>query len=255
MNGSIGKFVDLIASSKSIVAFTGAGVSTESGISDFRSPGGIWDRFNPAQFTYQKFLSSAKNRKIHWKFYQDGILGDEDTQPNPAHYAIAGLWEMGKLECVITQNVDNLHQKAGIPEEKVIELHGNMKWAKCLSCVKRTPMDEVIEKMRKQGVEEPCCEECQGILKPEGIFFGESLPETEVKKATFHSQNCDSFIVIGSSLVVTPAAFMPSYAVQNGAKLVIINLMPTPLDQHATVLIQDKAGEVMCRVMERLWRG
>ena len=230
-------------------------MSTESGISDFRSPGGIWERFNPAKFTYRKFLNSAENRKQHWKFYQDGILGDEDTQPNPAHYAIAGLWEMGKLDCVITQNVDKLHQKAGVPEEKVIELHGNMRWVKCLSCGKRTPMADVMERMEKQGIEEPHCEECQGILKPEGIFFGESLPEKAVKEATLHSQNCDFFIVIGSSLVVTPAAFMPSYAVQNGAKLVIINLMPTPLDHQATILIQEKAGEVMCRVMERLWRG
>ena len=255
MDGSIIKLVSLIGNSRSIVVFTGAGVSTESGISDFRSPGGIWDRFNPSQFTYRKFLNSAKNRQKHWKFYQEGILGDENTQPNPAHYAIAGLWEMDKLNCVITQNVDNLHQKAGIPEEKVVELHGNMRRVKCLSCGKRTTMAEVIEKMRKQGIEEPYCEKCNGILKPEGIFFGESLPDTAIKKATFHSQNCDLFIVIGSSLVVTPAAFMPNYAVQNGAKLVIINLMPTPLDQHAAVLIQDKAGEVMCRVMERIWRG
>ena len=251
----IDKFVNLIVSSNSIVIFTGAGVSTESGISDFRSPGGIWERFDPAKFTYRNFLSSAENRKQHWKFYQDGILGDEDTLPNPAHYAIAGLWEMGKMDCVITQNVDKLHQKAGVPEEKVIELHGNMRWVKCLSCGKRTPMADVIERIEKQGIEDPHCEECQGILKPEGIFFGESLPKKAVKEATFHSQNCDFFIVIGSSLVVTPAAFMPSYAVQNGAKLVIINLMPTPLDQYATILIKEKAGEVMCRVMERLWRG
>lgn len=145
MKGPIGKFVNLIVNSRSIVVFTGAGVSTESGISDFRSPGGIWDKLNPAEFTYRKFLNSAKNRKKHWKFYRDGILGNEDTLPNPAHYAIAGLWEMGKLDCVITQNVDNLHQKAGVPGEKVIELHGNMRWVKCLSCGKRTPMDDVME--------------------------------------------------------------------------------------------------------------
>jgi NAD-dependent deacetylase len=159
---------------------------------------------------------------------------------------------MSKLDCIITQNVDNLHQKAGVPEEKVIELHGNMRWVKCLSCGKRTRVGEVLARMKKQGIEEPRCEECQGILKPEGIFFGEALPEEALREATFYSNNCDLFIVIGSTLVVTPAAFMPSYAVESGARLVIINLSTTPLDHEATILIRGKAGEVMSKVMERV---
>jgi len=251
----IAKIADLILSSKRIVVFTGAGISTESGIPDFRSPGGIWSKFDPSEFTYQRFVSSAENRKQHWQLLRSGpfsSLGGEEVEPNPAHYAIAELWGIGKLDCVITQNVDNLHQKAGVPAEKVIELHGNMKWVKCLSCGKRTPMDAVVKRMAEESIDDPHCRDCQGILKPEGVFFGESLPEKALREATYYSHNCDLFIVIGSTLVVTPAAYMPSYALQSGAKLVIINLSPTPLDHQATILIQAKAGEVMSKVMERV---
>jgi len=252
MEEQIDRLTDLIVSSKRVVVFTGAGVSTESGIPDFRSPGGIWEQYDPSEFTYQRFVSSAETRKQHWQFYRTGILGSEDAQPNPAHYAIAELWRMGKLDCLITQNVDNLHQKAGTPEEKVIELHGNMRWVKCLDCGKRSTMDEVIKRVEEEGLEEPRCEECQGILKPEGIFFGESLPEKALREAVYYSRNCDLFIVIGSTLIVTPAAHMPSYALESGARLVIINLSSTPLDRQATMLIQGKAGEVMSRVVEKV---
>lgn len=248
----IERLADMIAYSSRVVIFTGAGVSTESGIADFRSPGGIWEQYDPAEFTYERFLASAENRKMHWQFYRDGTLGKEDTQPNPAHYAIAEMDKMGKLDCLITQNVDNLHQKAGLPDEKVLELHGNMRWVKCLGCGDRTPMDEVVKRAEERNLEEPRCEQCGGILKPQGIFFGESLPEETLREATNHSTNCDLFIVIGSTLVVTPAAYMPSYALQGGARLVIVNLTSTPLDRQATMIIQDKAGEVMPKVVERL---
>jgi NAD-dependent deacetylase len=248
----IDRLADMIAGSKHVVVFTGAGVSTESGIPDFRSPGGVWEQYDPSEFTYQRFLSSAENRKMHWQFYRSGTLVSKDTKPNPAHYAIAEMYRMGKLDCLITQNVDNLHQQAGVPEEKVIELHGNMKWVKCLKCGKRTPIDEVVKRIEADNLEEPRCDKCNGILKPEGIFFGESLPEKALREATHYSHNCDLFIVIGSTLVVTPAAYMPSYAIQSGAKLVIINLSSTPLDRQAIMIIQAKAGEVMPKVLERL---
>jgi len=248
----IDRLADLIVSSKRVVVFTGAGVSTESGIPDFRSPGGIWEKYDPSEFTYQRFISSAETRKQHWQFYRSGLLGGEDVQPNPAHHAIAELWRMGKLDCLITQNVDNLHQKAGVPGEKVVELHGNMRWVKCLSCGKRTPMAEVVKRVEEENLEEPHCEDCQGILKPEGVFFGESLPEKALREATSYSRNCDLFIVIGSTLIVTPAAHMPSYALESGANLVIINLSSTPLDRQAAMLIQGKAGEVMSKAIERV---
>jgi len=243
---------NMILSSKRMVVFTGAGVSTESGIADFRSPGGIWEQYDPSEFTYQRFVSSAATRKQHWQFYRSGALGGPDTKPNPAHYAIAELYRLGKLTCVVTQNVDNLHQQAGVPDEKVIELHGNMRWVKCLSCGNRTPMEQVIKRATDENLEEPRCERCQGILKPEGVFFGESLPEKALGEAIHYSRNCDLFVVIGSTLIVTPAAHMPSYALESGAKLAIINIGATPLDRQATVLINAKAGEVMSEVIERI---
>jgi NAD-dependent deacetylase len=245
------KAADLILSSKRIVVFTGAGVSTESGIPDFRSPGGIWSKFDPDEFTYQKFLSSPETRKKQWQMLKSFVGMEAGPEPNPAHYAIAELEKMGKLDCVITQNVDNLHQKAGVPEDKVFELHGNMRWVRCLSCGKRSPVEE-IQRRLAEGIEIPDCDSCHGILKPDAVFFGESLPPQVLSEATQRSRNCALFITIGSTLVVYPAAYMPSYAVEAGAKLIIINLMPTPMDRHAAIFIQAKAGEVMPKIMERV---
>lgn len=241
---------DLIVQAKKVVVFTGAGVSTESGIPDFRSPGGIWSKYDPDEFTIQRFLSSPEARRKHWEMLSEGGLTTQG-KPNPAHYAIAELDKLGKLDCIVTQNVDNLHQKAGAPEDKVFELHGNMQWAICLSCHGRFPMEEVLQRI-KEGTEIPDCPECHGILKPDAVFFGEALPQETLMEATRHSQNCDLFIVIGSTLVVYPAAHMPTYAKDVGAKLAIINLSPTPLDHYATVLIRGKAGEIMPKVVEKV---
>ena len=241
---------DLIVQAKKVVVFTGAGVSTESGIPDFRSPGGIWSRYDPEDFTIQKFLSSPEARRMQWKMLTEGGLTAQ-SEPNPAHYAIAELENLGKLDCVITQNVDNLHQKAGVPQNKVFELHGNMQWAICLSCHRRFPMKEVLQWIT-EGIEVPDCPNCRGILKPDAVFFGEALPQETLTEATRHSENCDLFIVIGSTLVVYPAAYMPTYAKDVGAKLAIINLSPTPLDHYATALIQGKAGEIMPKVIEKV---
>ena len=142
---------DLIVNTKRTVVFTGAGISTESGIPDFRSPGGIWERFDPDDFTYEKFIKDPEARKKHWQMLREGGLTTK-AKPNPAHYAIAELHRLGKLDCVITQNVDNLHQKAGVPDDKVFELHGNMQWAVCLSCSKRYPFEQV--QIRRDAGEE-----------------------------------------------------------------------------------------------------
>jgi len=250
METEIEQLADLIVKSKKIVVFTGAGVSTESGIPDFRSPGGIWSRYDPEEFTIQKFLRSPEARRANWKMLIEAGLTTE-AEPNPAHYAVAELHRLGKLDCVITQNVDNLHQKAGVPEDKVFELHGNMQWVVCLSCHRRFPMQEVLQRI-KEGTEVPDCPDCHGILKPDGVFFGEALPQETLMEATRRSRNCDLFIVIGSTLVVYPAAYMPSYAREAGAKLAIVNLTSTPLDRYAAVVIQGKAGETMSKVMERV---
>ena len=244
------RVADLIVNAKRIVVFSGAGVSTESGIPDFRSPGGIWSRFDPDEFTYQRFVSDLESRRKQWQLFGEGLL-TKDAEPNPAHYAIAELDKLGKLDCVITQNVDNLHQKAGVPADKVFELHGNMQRVVCLSCGRHYPFDQI--KARLDNDEEiPDCEVCHGILKPDAVFFGETLPEKVLREATLRSHSCDLFIVIGSTLVVYPAAYMPSYAVHSGAKLVIINLSSTPMDREATVLIRTKAGEAMSKIVQRV---
>ena len=244
------KVADLIIEAKKVVAFTGAGISTESGIPDFRSPGGIWDRFDPDDFTYQKFVKDPEARRKQWQMLREGGLTTK-AKPNPAHYAIAELDRLGKLDCVITQNVDNLHQKAGVPASKVFELHGNMQWAVCLSCGRRYPFEQVKTRL-DEGEKIPDCEMCHGILKPNAVFFGEPLPREVLEEATLRSSNCDLFIVIGSTLVVYPAAYMPMYAVNSRAKLVIINLSSTPMDEQASVLIRAKAGETMSKIIKRV---
>ena len=247
----VDRLAGMIIESKRVVVFTGAGISTESGIPDFRGPDGIWEKYDPEDFTYQRFVGSTEARKKHWEFYLSGGFG-VDAKPNLAHYAVAELYKMGKVNCVITQNVDNLHQQAGVPEDMVIELHGNMKWVKCLGCGKRTSLDEVVEWVKAENLDDPRCQECQGILKPDAVFFGESLPERALADASNYSSNCDLFIVIGSTLIVTPAAFMPRYAVQGGAKLVIVNIGSTPMDSQATMLVEARAGEFMSRVVEKV---
>jgi len=250
MMEEIERLAQLIIESKKTIVFTGAGISTESGIPDFRSPGGIWSRYDPEDFTIQKFLSGPAARKTIWKMStESGLL--TEAEPNPAHYAIAELYHLGKLDCVITQNIDNLHQKAGVPDDKVFELHGNMGWVVCLSCRRRFPMPEVLQKI-KEGIEVPDCPDCKGILKPDAVFFGEALPQETLQEAIRRSRNCDLFIVIGSTLVIYPAAYIPTYAVEAGAKLAIVNLTPTPFDHYAAVGIQGEAGEIMPRVMERV---
>lgn len=241
---------ELIVNAKKLVIFTGAGVSTESGIADFRSPGGIWSRYDPEDFTYQKFVADPAARKKHWEMLREAFLA-EGIQPNPAHLAIGELHRLGKLDCVITQNVDNLHQRGGVPDEKVLELHGNMHWAVCLDCSQRYPFEQ-FKTMLAQGDEVPACPACQGILKPSIVFFGEALPGAVLQEATVRASRCDLFIVIGSTLVVYPAAYMPEYALGGGAKLVIINLTSTPLDREAQVLLRAKAGEAMSRIIEQV---
>jgi len=244
------KAAELIAAARKLVVFTGAGISTESGIPDFRSPGGIWSRFDPEDFTYQKFTADPEARRKQWRMLGEGHL-TTDAEPNPAHYAIAELDSLGKLDCVITQNVDNLHHKAGVPAEKVFELHGNVQWAVCLSCGQRYPFEHI--KARLAGGEEiPECEACGGMLKPDAVLFGEALPQEVLQEASQRSSESDLFIVVGSTLVVYPAAYMPLYAVRGGAKLIIVNLSDTPMDAQAAVLIRAKAGEAMSKIVERV---
>jgi len=247
----IEEVADLVLESERIIVFTGAGVSTESGIPDFRGPGGIWSKYDPEDFTIERFLSDRRARKMHWDLLTGGELMITEAQPNPAHYAIAELEKMGKLFGVITQNIDGLHQKAGVSEDMVFQLHGDLSHAKCLSCGKRYPMEEIAEWLR-EGIDEPECGGCKGILKPDAVFFGEQLPVDVLRESERRSRACDLCIVLGSSLVVYPAALIPMYALRDGAKLVIINMGPTEMDGLAQVRIEGKAGEVTPRIIERV---
>lgn len=246
----IRRVAGMIVEARRVVVFTGAGISTESGIPDFRSPGGIWSRFDPADFTIERFLKSEETRRKQWRILLEGGLF-ADAEPNRAHLAVAELERIGKLVCVITQNIDNLHQKAGNSPDKVYELHGNMRWLKCMGCQRRYPLQEIVDKYRAQ-FEVPVCEHCKGILKPDVVFFGELLPANTLNSATLHATQCDLMIVIGSSLVVYPAASIPLYAKGSGAQLVIINNTPTNCDSEADVVINHSAGEVMEKILNEV---
>lgn len=244
------KAADLILESQRLVIFTGAGISTESGIPDFRGPGGLWERFDPDDFTLQKFLSSPESRRKQWHIFKEGLMIGK-AEPNAAHHAIAELYRLDRIDCVITQNIDNLHQRAGVPDDIVFELHGNMRWAKCFECGRRFAFDEIAARLG-EGVDIPDCPQCQGMLKPDVVMFGEQLPHSVLEEASRRAMASDLCIVIGSTLVVYPAAYMPIYAVESGAKLVIINLGATPMDNRADVLIPARAGETMSKIIEKV---
>jgi NAD-dependent deacetylase len=230
------------------IVFTGAGISTESGIPDFRSKGGIWDRFRPVYF--DEFMSSRKAREEYWRRWQELYQGIQQARPNAGHKAIAGLDRMGLLEAVITQNVDGLHQESGIAGEKIIELHGNTRRIRCMSC-RNVMATEEIQARLDSGDTAPECD-CGGYLKPDTISFGQAMPLDAVEKATVHSQTSDFFLVVGSTLLVQPAAHMPVYAKQNNAFLAIVNLSETPCDNTCDVLIRGKAGDVLQRIVSEL---
>jgi NAD-dependent deacetylase len=248
---STDEVAELIVRSQRIVVFTGAGISTESGIPDFRGPDGLWTKVDPDDFTYQKFVSDREARKRVWQMNTAMGFTSGGIEPNQAHRAVAELEKLGKLDCVITQNVDGLHQKAGSSEDKVIQLHGSMQWVKCLGCSARHPFEEVRGWI-EDGVEVPECLQCGGILKPDAVFFGEAMPLRETAEAERRSNSCDLCIVIGSTLAVYPAGLMPQYAVNSGARLVIINDGDTELDHVAHVRIAARAGEVMSQTLAKV---
>lgn len=234
----------LVSQANRIVIFTGAGISTESGIPDFRGPGGVWEKFDPNEFNFDRFLSSAESRKKYWLRSMSFYQGIAEAQPNQAHLAVTDLEKMNKLSGIITQNVDGLHQKAGTSEEKVIELHGTSHFVDCLSCGLRKTRAEFQPQVSPEGVA-PDCEKCGGIMKPATISFGQNLKPETLEKASAHTEACDLFLVIGSSLVVYPAAGFPVMAARKNVPLAIINLQETPHDEYAKVIFREAAGEVL----------
>ncbi len=251
MEDKIREVAQLITDSKKIVVFVGAGLSTESGIPDFRSPGGVWDKYDPEDFYFQNFLSNVSSREKYWQMATEMYDAMKDAKPNAGHLAIAELEKLGKLDCLITQNIDGLHFKAGNSEEKVLELHGTAMHVACLSCQKRFDRDAIQERIAK-GDRDPACDSCGGLLKPATISFGQSMPERETAQAYKWSAACDLFIVIGSSLVVHPAAQMPVVAKRAGAKLVIVNRDETACDDMADIIVSGQAGQIMGAILEKV---
>jgi NAD-dependent deacetylase len=247
-NDALRQIAQWIATSRSTVVFVGAGLSTESGIPDFRSPGGLWDRYDPEEFTYQNFIASESAREKYWKMGTEVYELIKLARPNAAHFALAELEKMGLLEAVITQNIDGLHFKAGNTPARVIELHGTVMHVTCLNCGRRYERDAIQERLAG-GEKVPRCDSCHGLLKPATISFGQAMPEREMAEACRLSTACNLFIVIGSSLVVHPAASVPVLAKQNGARLVIINREPTICDSMADLTFQGQAGPAMSEIL------
>ena len=231
-----------IADARRIVVFTGAGISTESGIPDFRSPGGVWSQMKPIYF--QDFVSSEARRREAWERVFTGRAGWVGREPNAGHHAVARLVAQGRASSVITQNVDNLHQSSGIPHHQVIELHGNASYATCLECAVRHELEDLKVLYDATG-DLPSCRACGGLVKTATISFGQTMPAEPMAQAEAETLACDLFLVLGSSLVVYPAAGFPMLARRNGARLAILNREPTELDGHADLVLHDEIGPAM----------
>ena len=250
----IEKGAEMIMQARRILVFTGAGMSTESGIPDFRSPGGLWEKYDPSDFYFQKIISDEGVRQRYWEMSTASYAAMKDARPNRAHLAVRELEDTGKLLAVVTQNIDSLHHKAGSSPEKIIEIHGTAFSVSCLQCGKKYDRDDIEERL-KSGIKVPYCNHCSGVLKPDTISFGQAMPEDKMRAAVEYADICDLCIVLGSSLVVYPAASIPERAADSGAKLMIINRDKTPQDDVAALVINDSLGETLGNMMERVNQG
>lgn len=248
METKLQAIVENIHPGKNNIVFTGAGISTESGISDYRSKGGIWDQFQPIY--YDDFMASKPARIEYWKRKSEMYPQLIQAKPNPAHVALAELIDAGWLRAIITQNIDGLHQAAGAPDDKVIELHGNTMQVRCMSCDQITSIHEAQKRIESGDLAPEC--HCGGYLKPDTISFGQQMPEEKMMRSVELAKNSNFFMVVGSTLVVQPASLLPGYAKDNGAYFTIINLSETPYDQQCDVLINDYAGSTLQAIANRL---
>jgi NAD-dependent deacetylase len=243
LNTAMASLRDRIEGANVIVPFTGAGISTECGIPDFRSPGGVWTKHPPIQF--DEFMASQEARNESWR--RRFAMADEfgDARPGRGHRALASLYRSGKVPAVITQNIDNLHQASGFAPEHVVELHGNTTYASCLDCAERYDLSWVRQRMEAANGCAPDCPSCGGYIKTATISFGQAMPDAAMQRAQDLSLSCDLFLATGSSLVVWPAAGFPLTAKRNGARLVIINREPTEFDEIADLVVRQDIGTVL----------
>lgn len=236
------QLAELIDTARRVAVFTGAGISTESGIPDFRSPGGVWSRMKPIEF--DDYVASEAARHESWRRRFSGEQRLSGAEPNRGHAAIARLVEAGKVPAVITQNVDNLHQRSGVPDDRVIELHGNAGYATCLTCSQSFELSD-LEREFVETDRVGNCGHCGGIIKTATISFGQAMPWAQMERAERESLACDVFLAIGSSLQVYPAAGFPEMAKRNGAKLAIVNREETPFDSIADLVLHGEIGETL----------
>jgi len=239
----------VLRESRRAVIFTGAGMSTESGIPDFRSPGGIWTRMQPIAF--QDYLSDARARQLSWQRRLEMEETWKTVAPNDGHRAVAELVACGKASHVIPQNIDGLHQQSGVPADMLIELHGNTRYAKCLDCSERMEIAAILSHFAAHG-DAPDCAQCGGLMKTATISFGQPMPRGEMARADEAVGACDLMLVLGSSLQVYPAAGFPIQAKRQGARLVILNREETPLDGLADLVINAEIGPTMAAVIDAL---
>ena len=233
---------ELIAGASRIAGFTGAGISTESGVPDFRSPNGVWAQNRTVDF--QEFLSSEAGRIEYWRQKVAAWPAMRAARPNAGHHAFVRLHEQGRLTALVTQNIERLHQRSGLPGDRVLELHGTTTEAVCLSCGDRITSDEACRRVAA-GERAPRCRRCGGLLKPATISFGQALPHDVLLRAQTAAESCDLLLAVGSSLVVEPAASIPRLARRAGARLIIVNRDPTPLDGIADVVVRGEIGAVL----------
>ena len=249
MDPDIAELTDLLRNARRAVVFTGAGISTESGIPDFRSPGGIWTKMMPVQF--QDYIADPQARRISWERRFEMEETWNAVKPNAGHLAVAELIRRGIVAAVITQNIDNLHQAAGVPDSRVIELHGNTRYAKCLTCGTRVEIGDIRLHFDRHG-DAPNCKLCGGIVKTATISFGQAMPELEMARAQQASLAADLFLVTGSSLVVYPAAAFPLVARRAGAKLAILNREKTEQDPYADLVLHREIGPTLTQAVQAL---
>ena len=247
-DAAVGSARRLVAAADHVAGFTGAGISTESGIPDFRSPGGVWAANRIVD--YQEFVSSEAGRIEYWRQKAAAWPAMRDAQPNAGHVAFFELHRQGRLDALITQNIDGLHQRSGLPAEKVFELHGTTTEAACLTCGDRITSDEACRRI-EAGEKAPRCRACGGLLKPATISFGQAMPWDVMEQAQTAAEACDLMLAVGSSLVVEPAASIPRVARFAGARLIIVNRDPTPLDRIADAVVRGEIGAVLPELVRR----
>ena len=229
--------------------FTGAGISTESGIPDFRGPDGVWRRVDPSEFTLERYLSDVTTRRAAWR--RRTRSGALTAAPNRGHEAVVRLWRSGRMVGCVTQNIDGLHAAAGLPSEALVEMHGNARTTTCLECGASLPTIQVAARV-ETGEDDPPCERCGGVLKVDVVYFGEMLPAGAVARAFEWSARADAVLAVGSTLGVYPAASLPLDVVRAGHPMVIVNRGPTDLDHLATVIVDGSSGDVLPELVDRI---